>query len=147
MPRLSNSYQVSVAKEYILSAGQVLNPGSLIFRTNCREIRRAVNSPQILKPSGIGDRKVLEPLEIHVQVDLPSVGTNVQEHITNDAFLLGTYHGRPGVSRTQILTARFVPLMPCLCRYRRQQFHASQRKGQSGRLQPESIRHQEHSCG
>lgn len=35
----------------------------------------------MLELSGIGDRKILEPLGIPVQVDLPSVGTNVQEHM------------------------------------------------------------------
>ena len=44
-----------------------------------------IKSPQILELSGIGDRAVLEPLGVPVHVDLPSVGTNVQEHITHNA--------------------------------------------------------------
>ncbi|EKM52833.1 uncharacterized protein PHACADRAFT_186890 [Phanerochaete carnosa HHB-10118-sp] len=40
-----------------------------------------VKSPQVLELSGIGDRKILQPLGISVQQDLPSVGTNVQEPI------------------------------------------------------------------
>lgn len=42
----------------------------------------AIKSPHILELSGIGDRKILEPLGINVQLDLPSVGTNMQEHIS-----------------------------------------------------------------
>ncbi|PCH34771.1 GMC oxidoreductase [Wolfiporia cocos MD-104 SS10] len=56
-------FQVSAAKEVILSAG-------------------AIKSPNILEHSGIGDRNVLEPLGIPVQLDLPAVGNNVQEHVT-----------------------------------------------------------------
>ena len=41
----------------------------------------AIESPHILELSGIGDHNVLEPLEIPVQLDLPSVGTNVQDRI------------------------------------------------------------------
>ncbi|KAJ3545648.1 hypothetical protein NM688_g5603 [Phlebia brevispora] len=55
-------YQVSARKEVILSAG-------------------AIESPHILELSGIGDHKVLEPLEIPVQLDLPSIGINVQDRI------------------------------------------------------------------
>ena len=40
-----------------------------------------VKSPHILELSGIGDRNILEPLGIPVQVDLPSVGTNLQDHL------------------------------------------------------------------
>ncbi|GJE92683.1 GMC oxidoreductase [Phanerochaete sordida] len=56
-------YTVHSRKEAVLSAG-------------------AVKSPQILELSGIGDRKILEPLGIEVKVDLPAVGTNVQEHVS-----------------------------------------------------------------
>ncbi|PIL32222.1 hypothetical protein GSI_05467 [Ganoderma sinense ZZ0214-1] len=40
-----------------------------------------VKSPHILEFSGIGNRKVLEPLGIPVQIDLPSVGENLQDHL------------------------------------------------------------------
>ncbi|KAI0749991.1 GMC oxidoreductase [Daedaleopsis nitida] len=40
-----------------------------------------VKSPQILELSGIGDRSILEPLGIPVRVDLPAVGTNLQDHL------------------------------------------------------------------
>lgn len=38
------------------------------------------NSPQLLKLSGIGPKKELEGLDIPVVVDLPGVGTNLQDH-------------------------------------------------------------------
>ncbi|KAH9944955.1 GMC oxidoreductase [Epithele typhae] len=56
------TYTVNAAKEVILSAS-------------------TVKSPHILEMSGIGDRKVLEPLSIPVNVDLPTVGTNLQDHL------------------------------------------------------------------
>ena len=49
-----------------------------------------VKSPQILELSGIGDSKILDPLGIPVKVDLPGVGTNLQEHTTIG---LGMYSG------------------------------------------------------
>lgn len=41
----------------------------------------ALKSPQLLELSGIGDRRVLEPLGIETKVDLPGVGANAQDHI------------------------------------------------------------------
>lgn len=41
----------------------------------------AIKSPQILELSGIGDPKVLQKLGIDVKLELPSVGTNVQDHL------------------------------------------------------------------
>lgn len=38
------------------------------------------NSPQLLKLSGIGPREELEKFDIPVVVDLPGVGTNLQDH-------------------------------------------------------------------
>ncbi|KAH9886305.1 GMC oxidoreductase [Cubamyces lactineus] len=60
------THSVCVGKEAILSAG-------------------AIKSPQILELSGIGDRALLERLEIPVKLDLPAVGTNVQEHGCHNA--------------------------------------------------------------
>ncbi|CAL1705809.1 unnamed protein product [Somion occarium] len=56
-------YQVLCAKDVILSAG-------------------AIKSPQILELSGIGDRSILEPLGIETKLDLPTIGTNTQDHFT-----------------------------------------------------------------
>ncbi|KAL2422074.1 Dehydrogenase [Exophiala dermatitidis] len=43
----------------------------------------AINTPQILELSGIGDPKVLEAAGIECLVDLPSVGTNYQDHVVS----------------------------------------------------------------
>ncbi|KAH9476793.1 GMC oxidoreductase family protein Mala s 12 [Psilocybe cubensis] len=54
-------HKVMVDKEVILSAG-------------------SIKSPQILELSGIGNPDILEPLGIKVEISLPGVGENVQEH-------------------------------------------------------------------
>lgn len=41
---------------------------------------RSIKSPQILELSGIGNPDILGPLGIKVEIDLPGVGENVQEH-------------------------------------------------------------------
>ncbi|EMD36319.1 hypothetical protein CERSUDRAFT_115252 [Gelatoporia subvermispora B] len=41
----------------------------------------AIMSPQILELSGIGDQEVLRKAGVDVQLNLPGVGTNVQEHL------------------------------------------------------------------
>lgn len=55
------TYIANARKEVILSAG-------------------ALKSPQILELSGIGRKDVLENLNIPVNLELPGVGENVQEH-------------------------------------------------------------------
>lgn len=42
----------------------------------------AINSPQILQLSGIGDKNLLNDLGIDVVVDLPGVGENLQDHVS-----------------------------------------------------------------
>ncbi|KDR78179.1 hypothetical protein GALMADRAFT_245214 [Galerina marginata CBS 339.88] len=56
------TYEVKVNKEVVLSAG-------------------AIKSPQILELSGIGDPQVLSKAGIDLEISLPGVGENVQEHI------------------------------------------------------------------
>ncbi|KZT63567.1 GMC oxidoreductase [Daedalea quercina L-15889] len=56
------TWTVHVGKEVCLSAG-------------------AIMSPQILELSGIGDPDVLKQAGVDVKIDLPGVGTNVQEHL------------------------------------------------------------------
>lgn len=43
-------------------------------------VSRAIKSPQVLELSGIGNPKILEKVGIDVNIDLPGVGENVQEH-------------------------------------------------------------------
>lgn len=42
---------------------------------------RTVKSPHVLELSGIGARATLEAASIPVQLDLPAVGENMQDHI------------------------------------------------------------------
>lgn len=41
-----------------------------------------INTPQLLELSGIGDKKLLESLNIPVEKHLPGVGENLQDHLT-----------------------------------------------------------------
>ncbi len=41
----------------------------------------AINSPQLLQLSGVGDPSLLEPLGVGVVHDLPAVGENLQDHL------------------------------------------------------------------
>ncbi len=41
----------------------------------------ALKSPQILELSGIGNPNLLRRIGVTTKVDLPGVGTNVQEHM------------------------------------------------------------------
>lgn len=45
----------------------------------------AINTPQILELSGIGDPKILQAAGVECLVDLPSVGTNYQDHVITGA--------------------------------------------------------------
>lgn len=54
----------------------------------------AINSPQLLMLSGIGPRADLEEKGIFVQVDLPGVGENLQDHL--DAIVQQTCEAREG---------------------------------------------------
>ncbi|KAF9002545.1 hypothetical protein BDQ17DRAFT_1357062 [Cyathus striatus] len=56
----SQSFVARVAKEVIVTCG-------------------SIGSPKFLELSGIGDRKLLESFNISAVVDLPSVGTNLQD--------------------------------------------------------------------
>lgn len=41
----------------------------------------AINTPQLLQLSGVGDAKHLESLDIETVIDLPGVGENLQDHL------------------------------------------------------------------
>lgn len=53
----------------------------LSSRSNALFFNRTLKSPQLLELSGIGSKDVLEKIKVPVQIDLPGVGENVQEHI------------------------------------------------------------------
>ncbi|KAG6817769.1 hypothetical protein H0H87_003177 [Tephrocybe sp. NHM501043] len=57
-------FEVKLAKEVIIASG-------------------AIGSPRFLELSGVGDARILEPLGISVEVDLPAVGTNLQDQALN----------------------------------------------------------------
>ena len=44
-------------------------------------VGRTMKSPQILELSGIGDPEVLKKIGVETKVDLPAVGTNIQDHL------------------------------------------------------------------
>ena len=44
-------------------------------------VGRTMKTPQILELSGIGDPEVLKKIGVETKVDLPAVGTNVQDHL------------------------------------------------------------------
>ncbi|KAH8099870.1 GMC oxidoreductase [Cristinia sonorae] len=56
------TYIVNATKDVVVSAG-------------------TINSPKILELSGIGRPEILQKIGVHVKVDLPGVGENVQDHI------------------------------------------------------------------
>lgn len=64
-PRNTNStesvFTVNSRKEVIITAG-------------------ALHSPQILQRSGIGPAEILQKADVPIVVDLPGVGSNLQDH-------------------------------------------------------------------
>ncbi|KAJ7234408.1 alcohol oxidase [Mycena rebaudengoi] len=74
------TYKASASKEVILSAG-------------------AVQTPQLLELSGIGNKTILSGLGIRTLVDLPGVGTNLQDHI----YTLGQWTTLPNITTFDIL--------------------------------------------
>jgi len=70
--------------------GKVANAVEFIHKGKSRSLQAkreiivsagAINSPQLLQLSGIGDGKLLQGLGIDTLVDLPGVGRNLQDHI------------------------------------------------------------------
>jgi choline dehydrogenase len=58
-----------------LESGEIVPAGEVILCGG------AINSPQLLQLSGIGNARELEPLGIDVIHDLPAVGENLQDHL------------------------------------------------------------------
>jgi len=79
--RNGRTYSVSAQKEIILSAG-------------------AINTPQLLMLSGIGPCSHLESKGISCRYNLPSVGKNLQDHLTvyGNSFLLNNAPPRPAMT-------------------------------------------------
>ncbi|KAK2609459.1 hypothetical protein N8I77_002956 [Diaporthe amygdali] len=63
-----------------LSTGSTGTPGSVNASREVIISGGVYNSPQLLKLSGIGPKAELESFNISVVVDLPGVGTNLQDH-------------------------------------------------------------------
>ncbi|EEY23733.1 choline dehydrogenase [Verticillium alfalfae VaMs.102] len=63
-----------------LSTGAAGKPGSVIASREVIVAGGVYNTPQLLKLSGIGPAKELERFDIPLLVDLPGVGTNLQDH-------------------------------------------------------------------
>lgn len=61
---------------------------------------RAINSPQVLELSGIGERSVLEKAGIDVKLELPGVGNNMQDH-----YYLGLTYGLYFYPETECVAA------------------------------------------
>jgi len=79
----------------ILFDGRVANGVEFIQGGQTRQARAnreviisggAINSPQILQLSGIGDPELLKRFEIEPLVDLPGVGRNLQDHLDYTTF-------------------------------------------------------------
>jgi choline dehydrogenase len=58
-----------------LASGEIVPAGEVILCGG------AINSPQLLQLSGVGNAQELEPLGIDVVQDLPAVGENLQDHL------------------------------------------------------------------
>jgi choline dehydrogenase len=58
-----------------LRSGEIVPGGEVILCGG------AINSPQLLQLSGVGNARELEPLGIDVVHDLPAVGENLQDHL------------------------------------------------------------------
>jgi choline dehydrogenase len=82
-------YTEAVVARILLSQGRATgvefihdgNPQQLAARREVVLCGGAINSPQILMLSGIGDPQALAPLGIRVNVDLPPVGRNLHDHL------------------------------------------------------------------
>ena len=62
----------------------VVRDGELVSATASKEVilcAGSIGSPQLLQLSGIGPASVLQAQGIPVQVDLPGVGSNLQDHL------------------------------------------------------------------
>ncbi|TBU27836.1 hypothetical protein BD311DRAFT_723645 [Dichomitus squalens] len=71
-----------ITAAYVIATGVESKHGGDVHVVHAaKEVILTVKSPHILELSGIGNRNVLESLGIPLQVDLPSVGENLQDHL------------------------------------------------------------------
>jgi choline dehydrogenase len=68
-------FEGSAAVGVELAGGEIVRAGEVILCGG------AINSPQLLQLSGVGNARELEPLGIDVVHDLPAVGENLQDHL------------------------------------------------------------------
>ncbi|HUY47505.1 MAG TPA: choline dehydrogenase [Streptosporangiaceae bacterium] len=62
-------------------AGQGNGPSRLVRGAEIILCGGAINTPQLLQLSGVGNAEALRALGIHVVTDLPGVGENLQDHL------------------------------------------------------------------
>jgi choline dehydrogenase len=63
------------------AVGVVLRSGEIVPAAEVILCGGAINSPQLLQLSGVGNAHELEPLGVDVVHDLPAVGENLQDHL------------------------------------------------------------------
>ncbi|GLB34617.1 putative alcohol oxidase [Lyophyllum shimeji] len=83
-------FAVGIEKEAIVAAG-------------------AIGSPRFLELSGVGDSRVLQNVGIPVKIDLPAVGTNLQDQALNTVV-----YGVPADTPTSEYTAVNAPFTPAV---------------------------------
>jgi choline dehydrogenase len=86
MSRPNLSVQTSAFVDRIVfegsrATGVELRSGEIVPAREVILCGGAINSPQLLQLSGVGNAKELEPLSIDVVHDLPAVGENLQDHL------------------------------------------------------------------
>lgn len=87
---------------YSASIVQYMHEGQVKMAKANKEVilcAGAIQSPQILELSGIGDRKLLESHGIKVLIDNPNVGENLQDHL----FTGINYEVKDGIATADIL--------------------------------------------
>jgi choline dehydrogenase len=86
MPRPNLAVQTSTFVDRIVfegsrAVGVELGSGEMVPAGEVILCGGAINSPQLLQLSGVGNARELEPLGIDVVHDLPAVGENLQDHL------------------------------------------------------------------
>jgi len=77
----TNAFVDRVVFEGSRAIGVELRSGEIVPAEEVILCGGAINSPQLLQLSGIGNARELEPLGIDVVHDLPAVGENLQDHL------------------------------------------------------------------